>query len=72
VLRAFEVELGVVAPGTTADGKVTLRRVECLGGCGWGPVVSVDEEYQEHFKTEDIAPLISELRATPRPSESHA
>jgi len=72
VLRAFEQELGGVAPGTTADGKVTLRRVECLGGCGWGPVVSVDEEYQEHFKTEDIAPLISELRATPRPSESHA
>ena len=72
VLRCFEDELGVRAPGTTEDGCITLRRVECLGGCGWGPVVMVDEQYQEHFKTEDVVPLVSELRAASRPSESHA
>ena len=71
VLRRFEDELGVRAPGTSADGAITLRRVECLGGCGWGPVVSVDEEYQEHFKPEDVAPLCERLRAS-RPTESHA
>ncbi len=71
LLRSFERELGVTAPGTSADGQVTLRRVECLGGCGWGPVVMVDEEYHEHFKTEDVAPLINKLRSTPRPTESH-
>lgn len=71
VLRRFEDELGVRAPGTSADGAITLRRVECLGGCGWGPVVSVDEEYQEHFKPEDVAPLCERLRAS-RPAESHA
>ena len=72
LLRQFERELGVHAPGTSEDGKVTLRRVECLGGCGWGPVVMVDEQYQEHFQPEDVAPLLTELRSTPRPSESHA
>jgi NADH-quinone oxidoreductase subunit E len=72
LLRRFEDELGVRAPGTSADGKVTLRTVECLGGCGWGPVVSVDEHYQEHFAPEDVAPLVQELRGASRPSESHA
>ena len=35
VLEAFESELGVRAGETTEDGEVTLRRVECAGGCGW-------------------------------------
>jgi NADH:ubiquinone oxidoreductase subunit E len=43
-----------------------------MGGCGWGPVVSVDEEYEEHFQIEDVAPLLERLRSTSRPSESHA
>jgi NADH-quinone oxidoreductase subunit E len=72
LLREFERELDVKAPGTSEDGKITLRCVECLGGCGWGPVVSVDEEYEEHFKIEDVAPLLERLRSTSRPSESHA
>ena len=72
LLKEFERELDVKAPGTSADGKITLRCVECMGGCGWGPVVSVDEEYEEHFKIEDVAPLLERLRSTSRPSESHA
>ena len=72
VLRRFEQELGVQAPGTSDDGAITLRRVECLGGCGWGPVVSVDEDYQEHFQPEDVTPLLEQLRGASRPTESHA
>jgi NADH-quinone oxidoreductase subunit E len=72
VLATFERELGVKAPGTTADGKITLRCVECLGGCGWGPVVSVDEQYEEHFKPEDAAPLVERLRASTTTGGDHA
>src|SRR5215211_8694422 len=42
VLEAFESELGVRAGETSEDGEVTLRTVECAGGCGWGTVVAVD------------------------------
>ena len=42
VLEAFESELGVRAGETTEDGDITLRTVECAGGCGWGTVVAVD------------------------------
>ena len=65
VLCAFEEQLGVSAGGTTEDGKITLRTVECLGGCGWGPVVSVDEQYEEHFGVDDVAPLVERLKTTP-------
>lgn len=65
LLRTFEEQLGVKAGNTTPDGKVTLRTVECLGGCGWGPVVSVDHAYEEHFSADDVAPLIERLRTTP-------
>ena len=47
VLEAFQAELGIHAGETTEDGEVTLRTVECAGGCGWGTVVAVDHRYRE-------------------------
>ena len=61
-LEAFEQELGIRAGETTADGAVTLRTVECAGGCGWGPVVAVDHRYREPVKPGDVAKIVEELR----------
>ena len=61
-LEAFERELGIHPGETTADGEVTLRTVECYGGCGWGPVVAVDQRYHEPVKPDDVAKLVQELR----------
>jgi NADH-quinone oxidoreductase E subunit len=62
VLEAFERELDVEAGGTTADGAVTLRTVECAGGCGWGTVVAVDHRYREPVRPEDVPAIVRELR----------
>jgi len=62
-LRAFEQALGVEAGGSTEDGLFTLRTVECYGGCGWGPVVAIDERYHEPLPADEVAPLIDRLRA---------
>ena len=62
-LEAFERELGIRAGETTADGAVTLRTVECAGGCGWGPVVAVDHRYREPVKADDVPAIVEELRA---------
>jgi NADH-quinone oxidoreductase E subunit len=62
VLEAFESELGVRVSRTTEDGEVTLRAVECAGGCGWGTVVAVDHRYREPVKPEDVAGIVQELR----------
>ncbi|HVG68899.1 MAG TPA: NAD(P)H-dependent oxidoreductase subunit E [Gaiellales bacterium] len=62
-LRAFEHELGVEAGGSTEDGLFTLRTVECYGGCGWGPVVAIDERYHEPLPANEVVPLIERLRS---------
>jgi NADH-quinone oxidoreductase subunit E len=62
VLEAFEAELGVRSGETTADGAVTLRAIECAGGCGWGTVVTVDGRYREPVKPEDVPGIVAELR----------
>lgn len=62
VLEAFERELGVRPGETTKDGKVTLRALECAGGCGWGTVVAVDHRYREPVKPEDVPAIVGELR----------
>jgi NADH-quinone oxidoreductase subunit E len=62
VLEAFERELGIHAGETTADGDVTLRTVECAGGCGWGTVVAVDHRYREPVQPADVPEIVKELR----------
>ena len=62
VLEAFEEELGVRPGETTEDGAVTLRTIECAGGCGWGTVVVVDHRYREPVRAEDVPGIVQELR----------
>jgi NADH-quinone oxidoreductase subunit E len=61
-LEAFEQELGVHPGETTPDGTVTLRTMECAGGCGWAPVVVVDHRYREPVKPADVPRIVQELR----------
>jgi NADH-quinone oxidoreductase subunit E len=62
VLEAFEEELGVKSGETSEDGSVTLRPIECLGGCGWATIVAVDNRYHTHVRLENVAEIVQELR----------
>jgi NADH-quinone oxidoreductase E subunit len=62
VVEAFQRELGVRPGETTEDGEVTLKTMECAGGCGWAPVVVVDHRYREPVRAEDVPGLVGELR----------
>ncbi len=53
IFEAMKAKLGVKNGGTTADGRITLREVECLGSCGTAPAMLVDEE--EMFERLDLA-----------------
>jgi NADH-quinone oxidoreductase subunit E len=61
-LEAFQRELGIHSGETTPDGEVTLRTLECAGGCGWGPVVAVDHRYHEPVNASDVPAIVEELR----------
>jgi NADH-quinone oxidoreductase E subunit len=61
VLEAFEQELGVAPGETTADGNVTLRAVECLGGCSTPTIVAIDHVYRQSVTPEDVPGIVAEL-----------
>jgi NADH-quinone oxidoreductase E subunit len=61
VVAAFEQELGVRVGETSEDGKITLRTIECAGGCGYAPVVVVDHRYREPTRPEDVPGILAEL-----------
>jgi NADH-quinone oxidoreductase subunit E len=62
VVEAFESELGIRAGETTPDGEITLRAVECLGGCGYATVVAVDDRYHQHVRAETVTAIVEDLR----------
>jgi NADH-quinone oxidoreductase subunit E len=61
VLEAFQSELGIEPGETTEDGEVTLRAVECLGGCSTPTIVAVDDVYRQSVMPEDVPAIIAEL-----------
>jgi NADH-quinone oxidoreductase subunit E len=63
VLEAFERELGVAPGETTGDGAITLRAVECLGGCATPTIVAVDHRFREWVAPDDVPAIVQELRS---------
>jgi NADH-quinone oxidoreductase subunit E len=62
VLQAFERELGIGVGETTDDGSITLRAVECLGGCSTPTIVAVDHVYKQSVTPADVPQIVQELR----------
>ena len=38
----------------SADGKITVSRVECLGSCGTAPMMQVNDQYLENLTPESL------------------
>lgn len=58
LLAHFEKKLGIKNGETTADGKFTLKTVECLAACGNAPVIQVGTEYHENVTHEKADALL--------------
>jgi len=56
--KKLEINIGE----TTPDGLFTLRTVECLGACGYAPVMQVNTEFHEFLTPEKIDLLLEDLR----------
>ncbi len=54
-------KLGIETGETTADGKFTIKEVECLAACGWGPVFQVREKYYMSLTNQKVDEIIEEL-----------
>ena len=47
---------------TTADGMFTLKTVECLGACGYAPMMQMGKTFREHLTKEKVDQIIEECR----------
>ncbi len=62
IVEYLSRKLGVPVGGTTADGKFTLSVVECLGSCGTGPMMQVNDDYYENLTEARVDEILEALR----------
>jgi NADH-quinone oxidoreductase E subunit len=62
LMKHLEKKLGVGHGETTADGRFTLRRVECLAACGGGPCMQVGFDYHENLDEKKVDALLEKLK----------
>ena len=56
-----------IEPGeTTADGRITLTEVECLGSCGTAPVMLVNDKFYENLTPKKIEALLERIESNAR------
>ncbi len=63
VYAAAEKTLGTAFHGTSADGKITLEPVYCLGLCACGPAAMVDGKVVGHVDEKRLQQIAKECRA---------
>jgi len=63
IIAYIKEKLNINVGETTADGMFTLKTVECLGACGYAPMMQLGKNYREHLTPERVDAIIEECRA---------
>ena len=64
IIAYIREKLGIEVGQTTGDGLFTLKTVECLGACGYAPMMQMGKFYKEHLTKEKVDQIIEECRRT--------
>lgn len=62
IIDYIKEKLGIGVGETTADGLFTLKTVECLGACGYAPMMQLGKHFREHLTREKVDQIIEECR----------
>jgi NADH-quinone oxidoreductase subunit E len=62
IIAYIEKTLGIKPGETTPDGLFTLKTVECLGACGYAPMMQLGKHYREHLTKEKVDAIIDECK----------
>jgi NADH-quinone oxidoreductase subunit E len=63
IIDYIKNRLSIGVGETTTDGMFTLKAVECLGACGYAPMMQLGKHYREHLTPEKVDAIIEECRA---------
>ena len=62
IINHIKTKLNIKAGETSADGLFTLKPAECLGACGYAPMMQLGKTYREHLTIEKVDELLEELK----------
>jgi len=62
IIDYIKEKLNIKVGETTSDGMFTLKTVECLGACGYAPMMQLGKHYREHLTKEKVDAIIDECR----------
>lgn len=54
-------KFGIKKGETTPDKKFTVTGVQCLGACGYAPMMQINEKYYENLSLEEVDKIINSL-----------
>jgi NADH-quinone oxidoreductase subunit E len=62
IIDYIKDKLAIKEGETTPDGMFTLKPAECLGACGYAPMMQLGDHYREHLTKEKVDAIIEECR----------
>jgi NADH-quinone oxidoreductase subunit E len=62
IIDHIKSRLSINVGETTPDGLFSLKTVECLGACGYAPMMQLGKNYREHLTKEKVDAIIDECR----------
>ena len=62
IINYIKNKLDIKVGETTEDGMFTLKTVECLGACGYAPIMQLGKTYREHLTPEKVDAIIDQCR----------
>ena len=60
--QAIEKKLNCKAGNTTADGKFTLKKAECLASCDTAPCMQIDDDHYDNVTAEKLDEIFSKYK----------
>ena len=64
IIEYIKDKLSIGVGETTQDGMFTLKLVECLGACGYAPMMQLGKHFREHLTPAKVDAIIEECRQT--------
>jgi NADH-quinone oxidoreductase subunit E len=62
IISYIKEKLNIREGETTKDGLFTLKTVECLGACGYAPMMQMGKFFKEHLTKEKVDQIVEECR----------
>ncbi|MCU0427183.1 MAG: NAD(P)H-dependent oxidoreductase subunit E [Candidatus Kapabacteria bacterium] len=61
IFSQVKARYGIGHNECTADGRISLEEVECMGACGGAPMIAINEDYYENVSFDEVERLIASL-----------